>query len=156
MAELLLALRLLLALILYTFLGLAFWMLRRSLQQGEVEKYPSPTPAQLIWESEEETEERCPAQAVMAIGRAADNTLALQDPFASTHHALILWREGQWWLEDLHSHNGTYLNEKQLTAPQPLASGDQIRIGQTTLRFEIQEKNSPNITEEAIKNERLS
>jgi pSer/pThr/pTyr-binding forkhead associated (FHA) protein len=75
-------------------------------------------------------------RSVTAIGRADDNTLVLQDPFASAHHALILWREGRWYLEDLDSHNGTYLNGKRLADPQPLASGDRIGIGQTMVRFE--------------------
>jgi hypothetical protein len=157
---LLLALRLILALILYGFLGLAFLVLWRSLQQGQVENAPAPTPAMLIVEEDyEETvapspsngealppttadavadtkSSPVPLRLVTAIGRADDNVLVLEDPFASAHHALILWREGQWYLEDLDSHNGTQLNGKTITTPHPLVPGDRIGIGQTILRFE--------------------
>jgi hypothetical protein len=157
---LLLILRLAMALMLYGFLGLAFMILWRSLRQGQIDNTPVPMPAMLVLEEEPEAEaaigapagggapttagaatdtteaQRCPLRTVTAIGRADDNTLVLQDPFASAHHALILWREERWYLEDLDSHNGTYLNGKRLTGPQPLASGDHIGIGQTILRFE--------------------
>ena len=55
------------------------------------------------------------------------------------HNPLILWRDELWWLEDLESHNGTFLNEQRITNPMPLASGDRIRIGTTVLRFETDE-----------------
>jgi pSer/pThr/pTyr-binding forkhead associated (FHA) protein len=73
---------------------------------------------------------------ITAIGRAENNPIVVDDPFASAHHAIIIWREDHWWLEDLDSHNGTYLNEARVTQPATLASGDRIRIGQTVLRFE--------------------
>ncbi len=124
------ALRFLLTLSLYLFLGVAFYFLWRDLRQGEKEAAPAPAAYLQIGE-------RPPLllRPVTAIGRAEDNTLALDDLFVSAHHALILWREGQWWLEDLESHNGTFLNEVRLTSAQPLTSGDRIRVGKTVLRF---------------------
>ena len=72
---------------------------------------------------------------ITALGRAGDNTLVLDDPFVSAHHALVLWRDERWWLEDLESHNGTFLNGERVSSARPLTSGDRIRLGETQLRF---------------------
>jgi pSer/pThr/pTyr-binding forkhead associated (FHA) protein len=72
---------------------------------------------------------------VTAIGRSSDNHIVIEDPFASTHHAVIVWRDQRWWLEDLESHNGTHLNDIRLTEPAVLNSGDVIRIGEKELNF---------------------
>jgi FHA domain len=55
--------------------------------------------------------------------------IRLDDPFASSRHARISRQGHVIVIEDLGSTNGTYLNEQQLTGPQPLHSGDRIRIG---------------------------
>src|ERR1700749_2930011 len=69
------------------------------------------------------------------LGRG-DVEIRLDDPFASSHHARIS-REGHVVvIEDLGSTNGTYLNEEQLTGPQPLHPGDRIRIGDSEFSFE--------------------
>jgi FHA domain-containing protein len=62
------------------------------------------------------------------LGRG-DVEIRLDDPFASSRHARIT-REGQTVvIEDLGSTNGTYLNDEPLGGPQPLHTGDRIRIG---------------------------
>lgn len=136
-AELLLALRMGLALLLYLFLGVAFYILWRGLHQNEKAPAKMRVPAQIIVEAGPEQGRRLALRAVTAIGRGQTNALPIHDVFASTHHALILWRDELWWLEDLESHNGTYLNDQRIVQPMPLASGDHIRIGETVLRFEI-------------------
>ena len=62
------------------------------------------------------------------LGRG-DVEIRLDDPFASSRHARISRQGHVIVIEDLGSTNGTYLNEQQLTGPQPLHSGDRIRIG---------------------------
>jgi pSer/pThr/pTyr-binding forkhead associated (FHA) protein len=131
----LLALRFLLAALLYAFLGGLFYVLWKDLRRGEEERPPEPPLARLV--ATEEGDGRVTRlNALTAVGRAADNTVVLDDPFASSHHALLLWREGQWWLEDLESHNGTFLNGHAIDAPTRLTPGDTIRVGETTFRFE--------------------
>jgi len=109
MAEQILVLRVLLALLLYAFLGVGLYVLWRGLRQGEIEQPPAPPVARLRVETGPDTGKQTSVHAVTAIGRAADNNLVLQDLFASAYHVLIFWREQQWWLEDLESHNGTLL-----------------------------------------------
>ena len=75
------------------------------------------------------------------VGRGAtlgrgDVEVVLEDPFASSQHARIERQGGAVVLEDLGSTNGTYLNDELLRGPQPLHSGDRIRIGDSHFVFE--------------------
>src|SRR3954466_14150278 len=69
------------------------------------------------------------------IGRADDSTLVLDDDFASTRHARISLRGTDWYVEDLGSTNGTYLDRAKVTAPQRVPLGAQIRIGKTVIEL---------------------
>jgi hypothetical protein len=70
----------------------------------------------------------------ITVGRGQGCGVALTyDSFTSNRHAR-LWREdGQVWVEDLGSTNGTYLNKRRLTGPATLARGDRLQVGQTVL-----------------------
>ena len=68
------------------------------------------------------------------LGRG-DVEIVLEDPFASSRHARIERQGGVMVLEDLGSTNGTYLNDELLAGPQPLHSGDRIRIGDSVFTF---------------------
>ena len=60
----------------------------------------------------------------------------VEDGYASGRHARFLRRDERDIVEDLGSTNGTFVNGEQLLGTRPLASGDLIAIGQTTLRYE--------------------
>lgn len=75
------------------------------------------------------------ADAPVTIGRDAGSTVVLTDDYASTHHARLVPRDGQWILEDLGSTNGTYLDRAKVSAPTPLRAGDKVRIGKTVLEL---------------------
>jgi pSer/pThr/pTyr-binding forkhead associated (FHA) protein len=68
------------------------------------------------------------------LGRG-DVEIVLEDPFASSQHARLEPQGGVTVIEDLGSTNGTYLNEELLRGPQPLHSGDRIRIGDSVFTF---------------------
>jgi hypothetical protein len=68
------------------------------------------------------------------LGRG-DVEIRLEDPFASARHARISRQGHVVVIEDLGSTNGTYLNEEQLNGPQPLHSGDRIRIGDSEFSY---------------------
>jgi len=71
---------------------------------------------------------------VTSLGRDMANTIVLPDPGASAEHALISLRDGHWWLEDLESTNGTFLNGVRLSTPAIIAPGDMIRVGHVQLK----------------------
>jgi len=75
------------------------------------------------------------SEAPISIGRAEDSTLVITDDYASTRHARLVPREGQWYLEDMGSTNGTYLDRGKVTAPTPVPLGVPIRIGRTSLEL---------------------
>lgn len=67
------------------------------------------------------------------VGRSPGCQVALDDTFASQVHARIFQGGEGWFIEDLGSTNGTFLNDRKVTAPQPLALGDRLKIGATEL-----------------------
>jgi len=69
------------------------------------------------------------------IGRSGRCDIVIKDSFTSTEHARIFVKDGQYWLEDMKSTNGTYLNGVRLVRPVALANRDEIRAGSVTFRF---------------------
>jgi pSer/pThr/pTyr-binding forkhead associated (FHA) protein len=84
------------------------------------------------------TGERYPLDAqALTVGRSGGNDLELRDDqFASAQHARIEPRGADVWVEDDGSTNGTFVNGRRIDAPQRLAPGDVVRIGETELRYE--------------------
>jgi pSer/pThr/pTyr-binding forkhead associated (FHA) protein len=77
------------------------------------------------------------AEAEITLGRAASNTVVLDDEFVSSHHARVYRdsRSGQWAIEDLQSTNGTVVNQQRINQPTLLPARVPVRIGATT--FEL-------------------
>ena len=73
-------------------------------------------------------------QAVL-LGRADDSTLVLTDDYASNRHARLFPRGVDWYVEDLGSTNGTYLDRDKVTAPTRIALGVPVRVGKTVVEL---------------------
>lgn len=73
--------------------------------------------------------------APVTIGRANDSTLVLTDDYASTRHARLFQRGGEWFVEDLGSTNGTFVERSKVTQPTPVGQRIPIRIGKTVLEL---------------------
>jgi len=71
----------------------------------------------------------------ITIGRAEDSTLVVADDYASANHARLVPRGGQWFIEDLGSTNGTYLDRAKINGPTPVPIGVPIRIGRTSIEL---------------------
>jgi pSer/pThr/pTyr-binding forkhead associated (FHA) protein len=69
------------------------------------------------------------------IGRADDSTLVLDDDYASTRHARISQSGDDWYVEDLGSTNGTYLDRNKVSGPTRVPIGTPIRIGKTVIEL---------------------
>lgn len=139
---LLLAFRILLVILLYAFLTAVLMMLWQDLRQAAGGREISRPKAELV-AIETGSEElaqgaRFLLQLVSSIGRSPANLVSVPDPYASAQHALLAWRQGQWWLEDQGSHNGTLLNGIRINGPTIVSSGDIIGVGDTQLKLEAQ------------------
>ena len=73
-----------------------------------------------------------------SLGRAPTNTILVEDSFASSEHCILAQRNGQWWLEDRQSRNGTTLNELPVKHPVVITDGDIIGIGNMRYRVELE------------------
>jgi len=70
------------------------------------------------------------------IGRAEQNNIWLREDAVSRNHAMVEHSaSGDFFLYDLGTRNGTFLNGKRVTAPTPPRHGDEIQIGKHVFRF---------------------
>jgi FHA domain len=70
----------------------------------------------------------------VTVGRAGGCAVLLtDDTFVSQLHARVFRRDGSFYVEDLGSTNGTYLNKRKVTAPVAIRKGDKIQFGRTTM-----------------------
>lgn len=133
---LLLGLRILLAASLYAFLGWALYTLWMDLKrESEILAVRQAPPITLKLNA--------PDQALsftkneISIGRDPASDLPLEDKTVSTQHARLVYHHNQWWIEDLGSTNGTFLNQERVSSPLVITEGDQIRCGQIVLEILI-------------------
>ena len=140
----LLLIRILLILLLYAFLGLIvvlLWRDVRSTARRETASASRPRPARLVLLDHVDGMRDGDVFALKpftSIGRAPSNTIELPDTYCSAEHALIVWRNNQWWLEDRDSRNGTMLNDVPVDDPAVIGGGDVIRMGRVRLRLEVE------------------
>jgi hypothetical protein len=71
----------------------------------------------------------------LTIGRAGDSDLVVDDEFTSTHHAKLVVINGDWFIQDLDSTNGTLLDGKKVVTTIVVPMNTQVRVGQTS--FEL-------------------
>lgn len=140
-ATIVLILRLLLAIALYTFLGWALWtLLQEFKQQGDklaAQKKPAITLYIKIDRGKENV--RRFLQSEIMIGRDPNCDLAIIDEALSAHHARLAHHHGQWWLEDLNSTNGTFLNREKLNTPAVVITGDKFKCGNTVFGIQVED-----------------
>jgi hypothetical protein len=74
----------------------------------------------------------------VAIGRGGDADIRIEDRFASTIHCRVFSRGNAYLLEDMNSTNGTYVNGAQVKGEIELRDLDEISIGDTGFRFELE------------------
>jgi Nif-specific regulatory protein len=76
-----------------------------------------------------------PARAT-TLGRSRDSTVVLHDEHASRQHAQIFTENGQWFIRDLGTLNGTFVNGERIAQPVALQHGQTIGIADMRLRFQ--------------------
>jgi pSer/pThr/pTyr-binding forkhead associated (FHA) protein len=132
----LLILRIALSAALYGFLGWAFYTLWKDLQrQARSVALPQVPPLTLIHDLGGDQKQLRFAIPEITIGRDPACDLHIEDKTISAKHARLSFHHSQWWVEDLRSTNGTYLNQEPVTEPLVLTAGDQLRCGQMVLEI---------------------
>jgi hypothetical protein len=124
-------LRFLLALALFAFLGYVVWTLWKDLKRQDEILASRRLPPMLL-SLVNGSQHRFSTPEVL-IGRDPACELVLDDPTVSNSHARLAYHHGHWWLEDLHSTNGTFLNGVMVAAPLVITGGDVVRCGQVEL-----------------------
>jgi hypothetical protein len=74
----------------------------------------------------------------LSIGRSPQADIRIEDRFASGIHARLYSRGPTYYVEDMNSTNGTFLNDAQLTGEATIGDLDVLRIGDTEFRFELE------------------
>jgi serine/threonine protein kinase len=69
------------------------------------------------------------------IGRHPDSAILLDDAFVSAHHAQVSHEDDAWWITDLGTKNGTFVNGTPIKAPTRLKTGDVLRFGRVRASF---------------------
>jgi pSer/pThr/pTyr-binding forkhead associated (FHA) protein len=77
-----------------------------------------------------------PLDAIATLGRDVNNAIVVDDPFASGEHAVLTFRGRSWYVEDLASTNGTYVNGVPVEGVAPLGFGDEIQVGEVRFRLD--------------------
>jgi hypothetical protein len=132
------AIRLLFLLSLYVFLARVIRVLLRDLRAAARE--PADRPGRLVVLESPGGE---PAvgrwfglDAITSLGRDVNNAIVIDDPFVSAEHAVLTYRGRGWYLEDLSSTNGSFINGQPIDGLAVLGYGDEIQIGQVRFRLE--------------------
>ena len=126
----LLALRIAIAAALYAFLGWGLWLLWRDLRRQSHLLGAAVNPALMMTRqgSDPPVIYRFTSPEV-TIGRDTTCECRLDDPIISARHARLSFHHSQWWIEDLHSRNGTFLNDEPVRSQVVVTSGDSLRCG---------------------------
>ena len=132
------AVRLLFLGLIYLFLARVIAALLRDLRAAARE--PSERPGRLVVlespSGEPPAGQSFGLDVITALGRDVNNAIVIDDPFASAEHAVLTYRGRSWYLEDLGSTNGSYVNGRKVEGVSPVGYGDELQIGQVRMRLE--------------------
>ena len=132
------AVRLLFLGLIYLFLARVVRALLRDLRAAARE--PADRPGRLIIldspSGEPPTGHSFGLDVITALGRDVNNAIVIDDPFASAEHAVLTFRGRAWYVEDLESTNGTYVNGVPVERVAPLGFGDELQVGEVRFRLD--------------------
>jgi len=138
-APFVLALRVLLAVSLYAFLGWTLLTIWRELRtQGTLlAARKIPGIGLNLQVGEQPASQQYFTQSEILLGRDAHCDMPIPDDTVSIRHARLAYHHGQWWLEDLGSTNGTMLNKEKVTIPTVVIGGDKIDCGKASITINL-------------------
>jgi len=75
-------------------------------------------------------------EAIASLGRDVNNSVVVDDPFVSAEHAILTFRGRSWYVEDLASTNGTFVNGVPVETVAALGFGDEVQLGEVRFRLD--------------------
>jgi len=134
-------LRILLAISLYAFLVWALYTLWNELRTSQqvLNSKKIPTLSVQILEIEPESVHQYNLSQLL-IGRDPTCDICLPNELVSAQHSRLSFHHNQWWVEDMQSTNGTFLNDERVYTPTVLISGDELRCGKINMKLEFGER----------------
>jgi pSer/pThr/pTyr-binding forkhead associated (FHA) protein len=131
-------LRLLLALSLYGFLGWALYTIWQQMRMNAflISSRQVPTVSLTLIDTGTRRDFNNPE---IILGREANCDLPVIDDTVSARHAALSYHHNQWWVDDLRSTNGTFLNGERVETSTVIIAGDELRVGR--INFGIAFKN---------------
>lgn len=138
-APILLGMRILLAAILYVFIGWALYILWKDLKSQQFRE-SSPAPPSVVLKELNPGTSGSYAFDIpeIVLGRDPKCALNVDDQTISARHAMLSYHHSQWWLKDLGSTNGTFLNHERIEDQQVITSGDILQFGRIEFEFRSQ------------------
>lgn len=139
LAVLVLIFRILLLLALLSFLGWTIYTLWRDLQFHSQSITSQKVPHISVSRDGDPVEaKQLFTRPELLIGRDPSSDVLIEDETISNRHAKLVYKNKHWWVEDLLSTNGTFLNDERVETPTILISGDELKVGRVLLSIEIQ------------------
>jgi hypothetical protein len=136
-----LALRIIVIIALYAFLLAALATIWRDFRQQSQDILHRRVPTILITPLDiDETPVLEFNKPEVIIGRDQTCDYPLPDDAVSSRHVRLAFHHNQWWVEDLQSTNGTFLNDDRIYTPTVVISGDEVRCGKVNLLLTISDK----------------
>ncbi len=130
-------LRLLLAASLYAFLGAALWTLYREFKRQAEFLTNRRAPALSLLRQDDHGDVYRFNKPEVSLGRDPACDCIIEDATVSARHAHFSFHHNQWWIEDLGSTNGTFLNQDPIHSPCVITVGDEIRCGGVVFQIAI-------------------
>lgn len=142
-----LGLRIMLATSLFAFLLFAFYILWLDIKRQEgLITQKQPPPITLFYQHDDESVPYRYALPEILIGRDPACDCVINDSTVSAQHARLIHRQGQWWIEDLRSTNGTFLNQEPVFTPMVITNGDMLQCGQAVLTVSVREADGKDVS----------
>jgi pSer/pThr/pTyr-binding forkhead associated (FHA) protein len=139
MSTILLIIRIIMIAALYAFIGWTIYTIwievYRRQESNEKQKAPTLT---VRFTDEQGEKIQYITHPVALIGREQDCDISIADHSVSSRQARLSFHQNQWWVEDLNSTNGTFLNKDRLLQPAVLISDDLITCGSTELTVKLE------------------
>ncbi len=138
-----LLLRVLTVAALYAFLGWAIYVLWQNLVAVEPTNKRSKIPMiSLYSDRPPQPQEYQFKQPEVGIGRSSTVDCTVDAETVSLRHARLIFQHNQWWVEDLRSTNGTFLNGEAVNSPMVITTGDILTFGDVDFLVAISQSSS--------------